>query len=53
MRIFLLIVLCVFMPFFYLGFILAGLYTPISYMYKSLFEHYKSKEAFGYFDRSC
>lgn len=52
MRIFLLIMLCVFMPFFYLGFILGGVYTPLSQMYKSVFEHYKSQEPFGIFDRS-
>ena len=51
MRILLLIICCVFMPFFYLGFMLAGVYTPLSYMYKHIFGHYKSGEPFGLFDR--
>jgi hypothetical protein len=52
MKTFLLVVGCVFIPFFYLGFILAGVYIPMSDLYKSIFEHYKSTEPFGYFDRS-
>ncbi len=50
MRTFLLIIGCMFMPFFYLGFILGGVYTPINVMYKSIFEHYQSGESFGMFD---
>jgi len=52
MKTFLLIVGCVFVPFFYIGFMLGGVYTPLSNLYKSIFEHYKSDEPFGHFDRS-
>ena len=52
MRFFLLLIGCLFMPAFYLGFILSGVYTPFSVMYASLFEHYKSGGSFGHFDRS-
>ena len=51
MRMFLLLVCCLFMPAFYLGFILSGVYTPFSVLCSSLFEHYRSGEPFGYFDR--
>ena len=47
MKTFIFIVLCLFMPWIYLGFIYAGLYTPLSVLYKSAFEHYKSDEPFG------
>jgi uncharacterized phage infection (PIP) family protein YhgE len=50
MKTLLLIIGIVFMPFFYFGFILAGIYTPMSDLYKSLVEHYKSNEPFGGFD---
>jgi hypothetical protein len=50
MKTLLLIIGMVFMPFFYFGFILAGIYTPMSDLYKSLVEHYKSKDPFGGFD---
>jgi hypothetical protein len=43
---------CVFMPFFYIGFILGGVYTPLLDLYKSIYAHYKSSEPFGHFDRS-
>jgi hypothetical protein len=50
MKTLLLIIGMAFMPFFYFGFILAGIYTPMSDLYKSLVEHYKSNEPFGGFD---
>lgn len=52
MRTITLLVGCMFMPFFYLGLMLGGVYTPINLMYKSIFEHYKSNEPFGVFDGS-
>lgn len=51
MKITLLIVGCIFMPFFYIGFAMAGMHTPIASMYRDIFEHYKSGEPFGEFDR--
>ena len=52
MRTVLLFVGCVFMPFFYIGFALGGVYTPLLDLYKNFFKYYKSGEPFGYFDRS-
>lgn len=47
MRLLLLLLGFAFTPFFYIGFILGGVYTPMSYLYKSLFEQYISNEPFG------
>jgi len=49
MKTFLLLVGLIFIPVFYLGFILVGMYFPLSCLYKSIFEHYKSSEPFGIF----
>ena len=49
-RIFLLVVGCLFMPFFWAGFLVSGLHSPISELYKSFFEHYKSGQSFGIYD---
>lgn len=50
MRILLFSIGCMFVPFFYIGFFLAGMYTPIGILYKDIFNHYKSGEPFGGFD---
>lgn len=53
MRVIFLIIGCVFMPFFYILFILMGMHFPLVYLYKDFFNHYKSGEPFGIFDGGC
>lgn len=40
---------CLFMPFVYLGLLLGGAYTPLIFLYRSIFDHYKnSSEPMGF-----